>query len=65
MNLNILASGYSFDFKHYSKAIPILKQAYELALQAKKSHVSVIIATHLASIQQNLGELQKISTHLY
>jgi LuxR family maltose regulon positive regulatory protein len=59
MNLNIWASGYTFDFKNYSIAIPILQQAFLLAHQAKKSHVAVIIATHLASVQQNLGELKE------
>jgi len=59
MNLNIWASGYTFDFNNYSVAIPILEQAFALALKAKKTHVAVIIATHLASIQQNLGKLKE------
>jgi LuxR family transcriptional regulator, maltose regulon positive regulatory protein len=59
MNLNIWASGYTFDSKNYSVAIPILEQALALALKAKKTHVAVIIATHLASIQQNLGKLKE------
>jgi LuxR family transcriptional regulator, maltose regulon positive regulatory protein len=59
MNLNIWASGYTFDVKNYSVAIPILEQALTLALQAKKMHVAAIIATHLASIQQNLGKLKE------
>jgi LuxR family maltose regulon positive regulatory protein len=57
MNLNIWASGYSLNFKGYPVAIPIIEQALALALQAKKPHVALITATHLASCQQQMGNL--------
>jgi hypothetical protein len=65
MNLNIWASAYTFDFKNYSVAIPILEQALILALQAKKITRGINHSHAFGVYTPTFRKAQGMSSHLY